>query len=195
MIELSAKGSNGLLAKRYATETRFRAYGALALALTTIFLGFLLYDIISKGWPAFFESHSTVEIKVDPDKVSPSDIANGDFSAMIKQSVRDQFPDIESRADKKTLSSFISQAAGDKLRDMVLAKPELIGQTVKTDLLLSADADIYYKGLIETDDKPLLDKFNAKFPVTQSISWRFWTNGDSREPELAGLLEIGRAHV
>ena len=188
MIELSAKGSNGLLAKRYATEKRFRAYGAIALALTTIFLGFLLYDIISKGWPAFFESHSTVEIKVDPDKVSSSDISNGDFAAMIKQSVRDQFPDVESRADKKTLASFISQAAGDKLRDMVLAKPELIGQTVKTELLLSADADIYYKGLIETDDKPLLDKFSAKFPVTQSISWRFWTNGDSREPELAGLL-------
>ncbi len=188
MIELSAKGSNGLLAKRYASEKRFRAYGAIALALTTIFLGFLLYDIISKGWPAFFESHSSLEMKIDPDKVAAGDIANGDFAAIIKQSVREQFPDIESRADKKTLASFISQAAGDELRNMVLANPELIGQTVKVDLLLSADADLYYKGLIETDDKLLLDKFSAKLPVTQSISWRFWTNGDSREPELAGLL-------
>lgn len=188
MIELSAKRSNGLLAKRYASEKRFRAYGAIALALTTIFLGFLLYDIISKGWPAFFESHSSLEIKIDPDKVAAGDIANGDFAAIIKQSVREQFPDIESRADKKTLASFISQAAGDELRNMVLANPELIGQTVKVDLLLSADADLYYKGLIETDDKLLLDKFSAKLPVTQSISWRFWTNGDSREPELAGLL-------
>jgi phosphate transport system permease protein len=188
MIELSAKGSNGLLAKRYASEKRFRAYGAIALALTTIFLGFLLYDIISKGWPAFFESHSSVEIKVDPDKVAAGDIANGDFAAIIKQSVRDHFPEVESRADKKTLVSFMSQAAGDELRDMVIAKPELIGQTIKANLLLSAEADLYYKGLIDTDDKPLLDKFNSKFPVTQSISWRFWTNGDSREPELAGLL-------
>lgn len=188
MIELSAKRSNGLLAKRYASEKRFRAYGAIALALTTIFLGFLLYDIISKGWPAFFESHSSLEMKIDPDKVAAGDIANGDFAAIIKQSVREQFPDIESRADKKTLASFISQAAGDELRNMVLANPELIGQTVKVDLLLSADADLYYKGLIETDDKLLLDKFSAKLPVTQSISWRFWTNGDSREPELAGLL-------
>ena len=188
MIELSAKRSNGLLAKRYASEKRFRAYGGIALALTTIFLGFLLYDIISKGWPAFFESHSSLEMKIDPDKVAAGDIANGDFAAIIKQSVREQFPDIESRADKKTLASFISQAAGDELRNMVLANPELIGQTVKVDLLLSADADLYYKGLIETDDKLLLDKFSAKLPVTQSISWRFWTNGDSREPELAGLL-------
>ena len=70
MIELSAKGSNGLLAKRYAAEKRFRAYGAIALALTTIFLGFLLYDIISKGWPAFLESHSSVEITIDPAKVA-----------------------------------------------------------------------------------------------------------------------------
>ena len=188
MIELSAKGSNGLLAKRYASEKRFRAYGAIALALTILFLGFLLFDIVSKGWPAFFESHITLEIKVDPSKVSADDVANGDFAGMIKQTVRDHFPDVESRADKKTLASFLSQAAADKLRDLILAKPELIGQTVKTDLLLSADADLYYKGLIETDDKPLLDKFSEKLPVTQSIAWRFWTNGDSREAELAGLL-------
>jgi phosphate transport system permease protein len=188
MIELSAKGSNGQLAKRYASERRFRAYGAIALALTILFLGFLLFDIIGKGWPAFFESHASLELKVDPEKVSAADIANGDFAAIIKQAVREQFPDVESRADKKTLASFISQAAGDDLRDMVLAKPELIGQTVKADLLLSADADLYYKGLIETDDKPLLDKFSEKLPVTRSFAWRFWTNGDSREPELAGLM-------
>lgn len=188
MIELSAKGSNGLLAKRYASEKRFRAYGAIALALTILFLGFLLFDIVSKGWPAFFESHTTLEIKVDPSKVSADDVANGDFAGMIKQTVRDQFPDVESRADKKTLAGFLSQAAADELRDLILAKPELIGQTVKTDLLLSADADLYYKGLIETDDKPLLDKFSEKLPVTQSVAWRFWTNGDSREAELAGLL-------
>ncbi len=188
MIELSAKGSNGLLAKRYASEKRFRAYGAIALALTILFLGFLLFDIVSKGWPAFFESHITLEIKVDPSKVSADDVANGDFAGMIKQTVRDQFPDVESRADKKTLASFLSQAAADELRDLISVKPELIGQTVKTDLLLSADADLYYKGLIETDDKPLLDKFSEKLPVTQSVAWRFWTNGDSREAELAGLL-------
>ena len=89
MIELSAKGSNGLLAKRYASEKRFRAYGAIALALTILFLGFLLFDIVSKGWPAFFESHTTLEIKVDPSKVSADDVANGDFAGMIKQTVRE----------------------------------------------------------------------------------------------------------
>ncbi len=188
MIELSANKSNGLLAKRYASEKRFRTYGAIALALTVLFLGFLLFDIISKGWPAFFESHANIEIKIDPDKVSASDVANADFDAIIKQSVREQFPDVVSRADKKTLASFISQAAGDDLRAMILAKPELIGQSVKANLLLSADADLYFKGLIATDDKPLLDKFEEKLPVTRSIAWRFWTNGDSREPELAGLL-------
>ena len=187
MIELSAKGSNGLLAKRYASEKRFRAYGAVALCLTTMFLLFLLVDIVGKGWPAFFESHASLELKVDSSKVDPNDIANSDFAAIIKESVRSQFPDVQSRADKKTLSSFISQAAGDDLRNQILSKPELIGQTVKTNLLLSAEADLYFKGLIESDDKPLLDQFNQKLPVSQSWSWRFWSNGDSREPELAGL--------
>ena len=39
------------LKKRYASEKRFRLYGVTALVLTTLFLGYLLLDIVRKGWP------------------------------------------------------------------------------------------------------------------------------------------------
>ena len=185
MIDLTGKAAN---TKRYATERRFKSYGAIALGLTTAFLLLLLIDIVGKGWPAFFEHHSSVDVMIDLAKIDAAAPAAGDYSALIKDAVRAQFPDISSRSDKKKLASFISQAAADDLRDRVVADPLLIGKTVKVDLLLSADADLYFKGIEQSDDSEMLDKFKAKFPVTQTISWRFWTNGDSREPELAGLL-------
>ena len=185
MIDLTGKAAN---TKRYATERRFKSYGAIALGLTTAFLLFLLVDIVGKGWPAFFEHHSSVDVMIDPAKIDAAAAAAGDYSALIKEAVRAQFPDITSRGDKKKLAGFISQAAADDLRDRVVAEPLLIGKTVKADLLLSADADLYFKGIEQSDDSEMLDKFKSKLPITQSLSWRFWTNGDSREPELAGLL-------
>lgn len=185
MIDLTDRAANQ---KRYAAETRFKAYGAFALIITTAFLLFLLVDIVGKGWPAFFEHHTSTDVMIDPASIDATAPAAGDYSALIKEAVRSQFPDITERADKKKLTSFISQAAADDLRDRVVADPSLIGKTIKVDLLLSANADLYFKGVELSDDAEMLDKFKAKLPVAQSISWRFWTNGDSREPELAGLL-------
>ena len=185
MIDLTGKAAN---TKRYAAETRFKSYGAIALGLTTVFLLFLLVDIVGKGWPAFFEHHASVDVMIDPASVDSATPAAGDYSTLIKDAVRAQFPDITSRSDKKKLASFISQAAADDLRDRVVADPSLIGKTVKADILLSADADLYFKGIEQSDDAEMLEKFKTKLPVAKSISWRFWTNGDSREPELAGLL-------
>ena len=39
------------LAKRYAREKRFRAYGFISIALSILFLAILLLDIFSKGLP------------------------------------------------------------------------------------------------------------------------------------------------
>ena len=185
MIDLTGKAAN---TKRYAAERRFKAYGLIALGLTTAFLLFLLVDIVGKGWPAFFEHHTSVDVMIDPAVIDAASPAAGDYSKLLKDAVRAQFPDITSRGDKKKLASFISQAAADDLRDRVVADPSLIGKAVNADLLLSADADLYFKNIEQTDDAEMLDKFKAKLPVTQSISWRFFTNGDSREPELAGVL-------
>ena len=59
----------GLIAKRYATERRFRIYGATALALTALFIVFLLADIVIKGLPAFTEHRVKLDVTVAADKV------------------------------------------------------------------------------------------------------------------------------
>ena len=99
------------LKKRYASEKRFRLYGVTALVLTTLFLGYLLLDIVRKGWPAFFEHQATIQVTLDPSKLDVTDLSKSDFSALVKESWRAQFPDITSRPDKKQLNSQIGRAS------------------------------------------------------------------------------------
>jgi phosphate transport system permease protein len=175
------------LTKRYASERRFRTYGAVALAVTSAFLIYLLSDIAQKAWPAFIEHRTTVAVSLDATLIDKSNIEATDFSALLKDAWRKQFPDLTSRSDKKKLGALLSQQAAEDLKLLVAANPDLIGTTVQADVLLSDDADLYFKGLSQDADAVVLDKVKAKVEVSKHFAWRFFSNGDSREPELAGL--------
>jgi phosphate transport system permease protein len=175
------------LKKRYSAEKRFRFYGAAALVLTTLFLAYLLADIVRKGWPAFFEHSASLSVTLDPAKIDAITPANSDFDKLVKDAWRAQFPDITSRADKKKLNNLLSQAAAEDLKAMVTADPTLIGKTVITQVLLSDDADLVLKGQGDDADKELVERVAKTLPIGTSVAWRIFTNGDSREPELAGL--------
>ena len=175
------------LAKRYAAESRFKAYGAIALLLTSAFLLYLLVDIARKGWPAYFEHRAIIDVALDAAQIDAANPEAADFSGMVKEAWRANFPELTSRGDKKKLNLLLSQAASDDLRQQVIANPALIGQTVKTEVLLSDEADLYLKGQSQEADKAVLEKVMATVPVEWYVSWRLLTNGDSREPELAGL--------
>lgn len=175
------------LKKRYSAEHRFRFYGAAALVLTSLFLAYLLVDIVKKGWPAFFEHHVQLSVSVDPGKIDPANPAAGDFAGMVKEAWRARFPEVTSRGDRKALAALLSQNVADVLQAKVTADPALIGKTVEVDALLSDEADLYFKGLSAPADATLLDKVKAEAGVSRHFAWRFFANGDSREPELAGL--------
>ena len=61
--------------KRYAAERRFRFYGAAALAITGVFLAFVIVDIVIKGWPAFTEHRALVDVTVDAAKIDTANPA------------------------------------------------------------------------------------------------------------------------
>ncbi len=176
-----------LLAKRYASERRFRAYGAIALILTSVFLLYLLVDIVRKGWPAFVEHRATFDVTLDASQIDKANPAATDYLVIVKDAWRSQFPDLNSRTDKKQLNALLSQNAAESLKQQVIDNPGLIGQTVRADVLLSDDADLYFKGLSQETDTTLLDRVREKIEITRNMSWRLLNNGDSREPELAGL--------
>lgn len=175
------------LAKRYGAERRFKTYGAVALALTSAFLIYLLLDIAQKAWPAFIEHRTTITVNLDAALIDKDNLEQVDYSAVIKESWRAQFPDMTSRGEKKKLNALISQAAADDLKLKIASNPELIGTSITTEVLLSDDADLYFKGLSQESDATLLETVKDKISVSKHFAWRFFSNGDSREPELAGL--------
>jgi len=192
------------LKKRYARERRFKWYGRIAVLTGFVFLFVLLADIVVKGAPAFTQHFIRLPVYFDPDLlgVSPDSaaeaIAGADYSAVIKSSLRSLFPDVTSRTDKKLLYRLISIRAEYSLRDMVLSDPELIGTEKEVWLLAHAEAGSYLKGQVNVDlpekerkvkDLQIawLDELRGEGRTESRFNTTFFTSGDSREPELAGI--------
>ncbi len=192
------------LKKRYAKERRFRLYGIFAITLSLLFLAFLFINIISKGYTAFLQTFVQIEIHFDENKIDPEGTRNSDtissanYSALIKSSLRSLFPDVKKRKDKKRLYKLVSPGAAFQLRKMVMDNPDIIGSTVKIWVPVDDDYDMLMKGHIDRnldeDSRRLKDKEIAWFDhlvendmVTKRFNTTFFTAGDSREPELAGI--------
>ncbi len=178
--------------RRYAAERRFKALGLAAIAITGAFLAFLLIDIVGKAMPTFTVNEVALSVMVDPTKVDSANPRAGDFQGVIKQAWLAQFPDVVTRGDKKKLTGLISARAADALQAQVVANPALIGQRLSIPLTFASDADLYLKsakpGSLGEKEVAWLDALKQKGVITAGFSTNFFTNGDSREPESAGIL-------
>ena len=200
----SSPKTTARLRRRQAAEKRFRAYGLLAIALGLGFVALLFADIVSKGWTAFVQTHVQLEIHYDADTLGVSasptreDLAGANFQALVKRAMSELFPEVTGRGDKRTLYGLVSSGAGFDLRERVLANPGLVGTTQRVWLPADDDVDMLIKGYIdrtvpETDrrlnDKQLgwIEKLESRGKLEKRFNTTFFTAGDSREPELAGI--------
>ena len=147
MTDTFDKGNAAFIAKRYASERRFKAYGAVALTISVLFLVYLIVDISIKAWPSFFEHRAVLEITLDASEIPATDVLKGDFEGLVKNGFRSDFPSVTTRGDIRKLTSLLSVGAADDLRQQTAANPASIGTTVKTGVL-SDDADLYFKGML-----------------------------------------------
>ncbi len=150
-VEFDSAESKARLRGRYKSEARFKAYGIVALVITTSFLLALLTSIVSRGVPGFFQNYLVTEVLVDAAKIDPQGkgtpeaLRAGDYSAVARAALAEAIPGINERQLKKELNGLLSSGAGDDLREMVLANPSLLGQRIRTPLLLADQADIFLK--------------------------------------------------
>lgn len=193
------------LAKRYAREKRFRAYGFISIALSILFLAILLLDIFSKGLPAFTSTYIKLDVVLDAPTLgleanpSQEQLKAANYNKAIQTSLETMFPGVEERKQKKALKTLVSDDAQYSLRDQVMANPGLIGTTQSLWLLADDDIDVFHKGGIERAtpeaDRRIkdfqlvwLDKLEAEERIESQFNTNFFTRGDSREPEQAGIL-------
>jgi phosphate transport system permease protein len=151
-IDVATDAARARIRARYRAERRFRFYGVAAIGVTAIFLVVVLTDIFIKGLPAFTQHELNMQVKVDAAEIDPqgtrdlSVIRGGDYQALVREALRSQFPEVTDRPGRKLLDGILSTGGSDKLRERVVANPALVGQTVTVPVLISDDADLYYKG-------------------------------------------------
>jgi phosphate transport system permease protein len=151
-LDLTSDAAKRRIRRRYAAEARFKAYGLIALGVTTLFLLFLIVDILRNGIPAFTAHSLKLPVAVPADLVEPSQrtnpaaIRSADYFPVTRDALKAAIPGIEGRSAERTLTRLLSSGAADRLREMIVANPALIGTTVQVPLLLSANSDLYFKG-------------------------------------------------
>jgi len=189
------------LGKRRRREKLFQAAGMLATAVGIAFLGVFFADLLAKGSSAFVQSYVQLDLEFDADIIAPGgemDIAYADFDGLVRSALRAEFPAVNGRNDRRELYRLVSIGAGYQMQDMIVADSGLLGTTQTIWVPASATVDMYVKGNIDASlDEALRPLSDAQLGWIDSLlsagklDTRFnsalFSNGDSREPELAGI--------
>ncbi|MDH4318561.1 MAG: phosphate ABC transporter permease PstA [Desulfobulbaceae bacterium] len=185
------------MVSRYRAEKRFRLYGIFSVIVTILFLGVLFVGIGSKGFSAFQQTYVRLEVYLDPEPFESLE-SSVDYPGLIKNALRSEFPEVKSRRDKKELYQLVSSGASFQLRDLVRENSRVIGKTISIWVPADDDVDMYLKGhftgnsdgagRLSENQLGWIQKWVAEKRVEKRFNKAFFINGDSREPEQAGIL-------
>ena len=192
-------------AKRRAAERRFRAYGIVAVTLAVAALGALFASIVGNGYTAFQQTYIELEVTYDPETLGIGEardaaaLSGANYPGLVRKAMRDMFPEVTGRKAKRTLYGIVSSGASFILRERLLADPGLVGRTQRIRVPADDDVDMLVKGHIDRnapeaerrvkDDRiAWIERLERAGRIGKRFNTTFFTAGDSREPELAGIL-------
>ncbi|MCG7945276.1 MAG: phosphate ABC transporter permease PstA [Candidatus Thiodiazotropha taylori] len=192
------------LARRYRQERHFQWLGMGAIILGLLFVSFLFITIISNGYTAFQQTYVKLDVFYDPEMIAPVGetdpevLSRANYGGLIKATMREMFPEVTNRREKKVLYGLISSGASYAIRDEVMNNPELIGTKEEIWVVADDDFDMLIKGHIDLrlpeSDRRIKDNqlawihaLQEQDRVEKRFNTTFFTAGDSREPELSGI--------
>ncbi|MEH6551107.1 MAG: phosphate ABC transporter permease PstA [Pseudomonadales bacterium] len=191
------------LVRRNRAERRFRLYGLASIFFGLACVVVLFTDIISKGHGAFFQSYIELDIHYDAQVLgldagyTSADLRAANFEALVKQSLRNKFPDVSGRKEKRDMYRLISPGGAYHLQDRIAENPGLLGSNETLWLLASDDVDTYFKsidssegaftGKVSEKQQLYVAQLIAEGVIEKQFNRAFFSSGDSREPELAGI--------
>ncbi len=196
------KSNKNLLRKRQRAEVRFVSYGILSLLLAFSMLALLIYSIVSTGYSAFLQTTLTLDVRLDPDKMSieppytETVLLQGRYSTQVKQALYALFPEVTDRRQRRGLAKMLSPGAELAVRDYLIENPGRIGDTVTLELPIASDFDQLRKGHLprtgenirfSDDQLQWYDRLDSEGLIHSRFNTQFLFGGDSRYPELAGI--------
>ena len=185
------------LAKRYKRERRFQWYGRFAVFTGFAFLVVLMLDIFTKAYPAFFLHYVKIDVPFTAEALDleegATEFDGANFRGATRDAIYTLFPDVTKRRDKKDLAQLFSTEAEFQVRNRLLNNPSLFGETHSMWVLLDDDADSYLQSGVETarlNEAQLgwIHDLQEEGRIERRFNTVFFQTGDSREPEIAGIL-------
>jgi phosphate transport system permease protein len=178
------------VAKRYASERRFRGVGLFAVLLSASFLAFLLLSMLLGGLRGFTQT----EIKLTVDFPS---IAAGVTPQTLSAKGGDEALsalDFEGLASSSATASYgddgaslLSDGAWLTLRAAVQDDPSLITRKAELWVPASVDIDASAKGRGKAENDRLVAKLEADGNLNTGLNKTFFTASDSTDPTVVGI--------
>ena len=190
------------LKRRNRSEARFRWYGRLAVFIGLAAVATLFFDIIGKGHGAFKATYIKLEVHYDQALIDIDNLTDaeqmiaGNWQALPKVALREKFPNVSGRSDKRRLNNLLSSGAGFDLKDRLVANPHLLGRKESIWILADDDIDTYFKSWLAGDayaarlsskQVQWIEGLHQQGLIELQFNINLFTRGDSREPEQAGI--------
>lgn len=187
------------LDKRRRKESTFQWMGRIAIIIALTFLVGMVGSIFWTGKSVLQQAEIALDVNLGPDVIDPADIDGASFSTIVKDALKAQFPDVTGRSERRELYGLVSPNASFELKEAVQADPSILGGVHKIWFTASDEVDLVMKGQVDTSleeslrktkDNELawIDTLKADGQLQMKFNKIFFTSGDSREPELAGIL-------
>lgn len=178
------------LKKRYKSEKLFKFYGLLAIMLSFLVLGLLFYNIISKGYNAFFQTYIHLELDIEGNDLTKSSVKKAIYARL-----GELVPHLDTRKEKKLVRSLVSRKALSLSIENFIEKRHKYGS--KISLLASDEVDHFIKKglpdhIVETrrfnkKSAGWVKDLKEKNIISKRFNLNFFTHADSSVPELAGI--------
>lgn len=156
------------LRKRKNSEAKFKVLSYMAISVAGIFLVLFFSAIIRQGYTAFQQTEILVEVN---------------YTQEIYDNPRS--------AIDATIAPLVSRGVTRILPLELRENPGLMGKTEKRWVLTTAEVDQYVKGKanrLKPAEIAMIDELRANGTIKKAFNIGFFTNGDSKLPEMAGIM-------
>lgn len=182
------------LQRRLKGERRFRAMALFSLAIPASFLFFLLGYIIYHAWPAFFHTYINLEVKpTDIASITNNDGTAPDYRTIIRQILEKNLAVQPTVSERRELMKLISPHAADELQQFLPSSAIPSSSSFSLEIRASSLVDQYQTIGLKSESKlsaiqrQWIEKLVQQNQIRTTVDTLFWTKGDSREPEEAGI--------
>jgi phosphate transport system permease protein len=204
----SSPAMQARLRRRYHAERLFRGLGLGAIGVALTALAILLVSITARGWSAFVQTQLRLDVPLDasvlglPEGLDPAARAQAldaaDWGAPLREALLRLFPEVTERSQVRELAALVSTGARSQLRDRVTRDPALLGGSLPLWVLADDEVDLAVKGIVPRDPNEAsqglsptqlgwLAALERDGRVRRTLNGTFFSAGDSREPEQAGV--------